>query len=111
MAIFVTTGNPESLLNDIRDSIEKQNVQTWSVDVQGDFTHVSQWKEKAWFRAYVRTKRLVFGLIGRKDEAMTKMVYGLYHGRFSEMLLTHFDANIEDLNLTPKGVDDFDSFK
>jgi len=110
MAIFIKTGNPQGLLDNIRERIEKQVVQTWSTDDDGDFTHISQWKNKAWFRAHVQTGRLVFGLLGRKDETMTKMIYGLYHGRFSEMLLTHFDASIEDMQLTPKGVEGIDSF-
>lgn len=110
MAIYITTSDPQELLDNIRDNIERQKVQTWSTDVDGDFTHVSQWKNKAWFRPHVQTDKLIFGLLERKDETMTKMIYGLYHGRFSEMLLTHFDSSIEDMQLTPKGVQGIDSF-
>jgi hypothetical protein len=34
---------------------------------------------------------LTFGLLGLKGVVMKKYIYGIYHGRFSEMLLTHFD--------------------
>ena len=111
MAIYIRTTTPKRLLNDIRDNIENNVIQTWSEDDEGDFTHVSQWKNKAWFKPYVHEGHLVFGLIGRKDEPMTKFMYGTYHGRFSEMLLTHFDLSIEELQLTPKGIDGIDSFK
>lgn len=111
MAIYIRTKNPHRLLKDIRESIEDKVIQTWSEDDDGDFTHVSQWKNKAWFKSYVQDGRLTFGLIGRKDEAMTKFMYGTYHGRFSEMLLTHFDSSIEELQLTPKGIDGIDSFQ
>ena len=111
MAIYISTSDPQGLLNDIRESIKKQIVQTWSVDDDGDFTHVSQWENKAWFKPSVQSNRLAFGLIGRKDEVMTKSIYGIYHGRFSEMLLTHFDLRITNLELTPKGVNGLDSFK
>ena len=47
MAIYVKTNNPQGLLDEIRKSIENNVVQTWSVDNDGDFTHVSQWKNKA----------------------------------------------------------------
>ena len=111
MAILVQTNNPKGLLDDIIKNIENKIIQTWSVDDDGDFTHVSQWKNKAWFKAYVQNGRLEFGLIGRKDEPMSKMIYGIYHGRFSEMLLTHFDSTIEDISLTSKGVKGLDSYQ
>lgn len=111
MAIYVKTNNPQGLLDEIRKSIENNVVQTWSVDNDGDFTHVSQWKNKAWLNPQIQNGRLAFGLIGRKDEPMSKLIYGIYHGRFSEMLLTHFDSSIEDIQLTPKGIEGLDSFQ
>lgn len=110
MAIYITTADPQGLLDSIRDSIEKQIVRKWTLDADGDFTHESQWKNRAWFKSYVEPRRLSFGLIGRRDEAMTKQIYGIYHGRFSEMLLTHFDSRIDRLELTPNGINGFDSF-
>lgn len=111
MAIYIRTANPQGLLDNIRESIENKEVQTWTQDEEGDFTHVSQWKNKAWFTPQVQEGQLAFGLIGRKDEPMTKLIYGIYHGRFAEMLLTHFDSNIEELQLTSKGVEKLDSFQ
>jgi len=110
MAIYITTEDPNRLLEDIRKSIDNKVVETWSIDEEGDYTHISQWKNRAWFKAHVHDNQLQFGLIGRKDEVMSKMIYGLYHGRFSEMLLIHFDESIEQLQLTPKGVAGLDSF-
>lgn len=111
MAIYISTNNPQGLLDEIRENIENKVIQTWIIDEDGDFTHVSQWKNKAWFKSRVYNGRLEFGLIGRKDEPMSKLIYGLYHGRFSEMLLTHFDGRIEELQLTPKGIEGLDSFQ
>lgn len=111
MAIYISTDNPQGLLDNIRKNIESQTIQTWNEDSEGDFTHVSQWKEKAWFKPFIRENRLDFGLIGRKDEDMTKMIYGVYHGRFSEMLLTHFDLMINSIELTTQGVEGLDSYR
>jgi hypothetical protein len=34
---------------------------------------------------------LVFNILNPRGVAITKEVYGVYHGRFIEMLLVHFD--------------------
>lgn len=39
---------------------------------------------------------------------MSKLTYGVYHGRFSEMLLTHFDNEITSIQLTSLP-DDYDN--
>lgn len=113
MAIYIETIDPQGLLDSIKESVKENVVQTWNYDEVGDFTHVSQWENKAWFKSYVDDKNnlLSFGLIGRKDESMTKSVYGIYHGRFTEMLLTHFDSRINRIELTPNGVAGLDSYK
>ena len=111
MAIYIETDDPQGLLEEIRRKIEDQTIKTWTIDADGDYSHVSQWKDRAWMKSYPGERRISFGIIGRKDENMTKMVYGIYHGRFSEMLLTHFDTSIKTLELTPNGVEGIDSFK
>jgi len=92
MAITVRTGNPFGLLAALRKAIDDKHIQTWSYDAQGDFTHTpAQWSGKAWLRPSVGAGTLVFGLLGQKNVVMKKSVYGVYHGRFIEELLTHFD--------------------
>jgi len=110
MAIYIKTSNPQGLLNDIKKSIENKVIRNWSKDEEGDITLAFQWNNKAWFKPFLREDTLIFGLIGRKDEPMTKLIYGIYHGRFSEMLLTQFDSNIEEIQLTPNGIDGIDHF-
>lgn len=111
MAIYVETSDPQALLENIIKSIKNQDIKTWSVDDDGDLTHISQWKNKAWFTPIFNGKKeLVFGLIGRKDETMSKIIYGIYHGRFSEMLLTHFDSLVESIQITSQGIKEIDYF-
>jgi hypothetical protein len=91
-AVRVFCDNPQQLLNEIKAAIRAGTVQTWLMDGDGDFTHSpEQWKNKAWFRPIGQDDRLTLRIIGRKTGKMSKEIYGVYHGRFVEMLLAHFD--------------------
>jgi|ERR1051326_397473 hypothetical protein len=92
MAIIVKTNNPSGLLSSIHKAIDDNKVETWSYDREGDFTHTpSQWKGQAWLRPRTYAGELRFGIIKRQDVELSKLIYGVYHGRFIEMLLVHFD--------------------
>jgi hypothetical protein len=94
MAITVNTKNPNGLLTAIKLAIQESRVTTWSYDDAGDFTHVpDQWKHKAWLRPRAGEGRLLFVILPPKGKVVTKEVYGVYHGRFIEMLLAHFDKD------------------
>ncbi|MDI1451389.1 hypothetical protein [Polyangium sp. 6x1] len=111
MAIVIATPNPRGLLANIKRAIDEEKVKTWSYDKDGDLTHApDQWANKAWLRPVIGQGTLMFGLLGRKSEGMTKLIYGIYHGRFVEMLLTHFDEEFTNALVTAQkeaGVDDF----
>ena len=95
MAVYARTSNPKGLLDKIKDYNKKRKIESWKYDADGDFTHIpEQWENKAWFRPNIESERLVFGLLGNKNIEMSKSLYAIYHGRFIEMLLTHFDTDI-----------------
>ena len=50
--------------------------------------------------ATVGAGTLIFGLVGRVNVVMTKVVYGVYHGRFIEELLAHFDDRFSTATAT-----------
>ena len=101
MAVIIKSNNPTELLNLIRKEIDEKKVITWSYDADGDFTHTAeQWKLKAWFRPKIYVGELRFGLLGKQGTTMTSELYGIYHGRLTEMLLIHFDKNISSINPT-----------
>lgn len=113
MAIHIKCKNTA---NDLYESIfelaeEQGGIDTWIMDNEGDFTHTPpQWREKAWLRRSESSEEyeLIFGIIGRKDMKMSKTIYAVYHGRFVEMLLTHFDMEIEEIkvsSLLENGID------
>jgi hypothetical protein len=101
MAIVVDTPDPEALIEAINEAIADGNIDTWAVDDEGDYTHTPpQWRQKAWFEPSVEEGVLYFGLLGTEDETMSAETYAVYHGRFIEMLLAHFDQAFTEATAT-----------
>jgi hypothetical protein len=101
MAIRVFCNSPRALLTQINAAVRERSIETWEVDRDGDFTHSpEQWKDLAWFRPVIEEDKLVFNILGRTNLTMSKRTYGVYHGRFIEMLLTHFDIHFTRASAT-----------
>jgi len=101
MAVNVFCDNPIDLLNKIKASIHDGSIETWLIDKDSDLTHSpAQWKNQAWFRPTVGAGKLVFYIIGPQSKRMSRTVYGVYHGRLIEMLLTHFDLQFSRASAT-----------
>ncbi len=101
--LTVKTTQPNNLLARIRREITNRRIETWESTESGSFTHTpasGQWKNKAWFRPSVGPGEIVFNIVRPKGGKVSKEVYAVYHGRFSEMLLAHFDDNISEMRLT-----------
>ena len=93
MAVNVSTPNPSALLARIKAAIRDNSVETWSVDNDGDFTHTPvQWRNHLWLRPLAGNGSLAFNVIKAQGKSVTKEDYAVYHGRFIEMLLAHFDG-------------------
>lgn len=102
MAIFVKTNTPGILVENIKKYIDEHKIDTWSVDSDNDFTHnVDQWRNRAWVRYKIECGRVVFCVLCRKDANMTIAEYAVYHGRFVEMLLAHFDRDCDAIEVSP----------
>ena len=112
MAVIVHVQRPKALLAKIYKGIDDKKILTWGYDREKDFYHTpEQWSGEGWFRPTTAPDLLVFGLIGRKNTQMTKMVYGAYHGRFIEMLLAHFDNEFTHATATACMEAEVDIFK
>jgi hypothetical protein len=99
--IVIPKESAETLLKQIKDTMNTPAIITWSMDSDGDFTHTPhQWKSKAWFRPSVQGSELVFIFLGRQKEITSKEIYAVYHGRFIEMLLAHFDVKFSSVQAT-----------
>ena len=102
MAIRFKTNDPKKLLEDFKKAIDKDIVATWSYDQDGDFTHTPpQWKNKAWLRPKIKTDELVFSIIKQRGNNISSLVYAVYHGRFIESMLNHFDSSFRNAEATP----------
>jgi hypothetical protein len=92
MAINFETSDATKLLAAFKKAIDDGHVVTWSYDKDGDFTHTpDQWRNQAWMRPVVYQGRLTMNFMGRSDQKTSRAVYGVYHGRFIESMLTHCD--------------------
>ena len=110
MAVLVQTPSPNQLLQTIRGAIDQGHIKTWTYDRDGDFTHTpDQWRGKAWLRPVAQNGTLKFGIIGPNQASISKAVYGVYHGRWIEELLTHFDTVVGNISATPLPVHGLDS--
>ena len=88
MSLTAVTNRPKAMLARIKQLIDEGKIVTWQYDADGDFTHTpDQWRNHAWFRPYVEAGQLRFGII--TGGVMTHVIYGVFHGRFIEMLATH----------------------
>ena|ERR1700761_3274427 len=92
MALIFTTPDPAQLLKEIKAGIDNKDIETWVYDADGDFTHKpTQWYQKAYLRPKIYTGELRFGILNASGTELSRLHYAVYHGRFIEMLLTHFD--------------------
>lgn len=111
MAIIIKTENPKQLLHSLNTAIKNKEILTWMVDDDGDYTITrDQWQYHAWMKPYSCEIEgvLRFGIVQSRRFRMTKELYGIYHGRFVATLLSHFDTQMENIEITPlliKGVD------
>ena len=91
MAITVVGSRPTALVAAIKKAIDNKHIQTWSYTAGGDLTHSPpQWKNKAWLRPLIVGTSLQFGVIRPKVGSVSKEVFGIFQGRFIEMLIVHF---------------------
>jgi hypothetical protein len=93
MAIHFKTNDPGKLLSTFKKYIDDKKVVTWSYDTSGDFTHTpDQWIYRAWLRPSIENGQLVMNIIRPKNGKVPREVYGVYHGRFIESMLSHCDS-------------------
>jgi hypothetical protein len=108
MAINVETSNPQGLLDAIKSKIDQKHIQTWEYDKDGDFTHsAAQWNKRAWLRPSVGLGSLKLTTLPTVNGNVTTELYAIFHGRFIEMLLAHFDGSFTNAEASamPMGAD------
>lgn len=103
MAVNVKTDDPQALLDSIYAAIDEGSIETWAYDDDGDFSHVTsdgQWEGRAWLHPKVGIGALVLTTIPPRNSQVTTEAYAVYHGRFIEMVLAHFDNQFSEARAT-----------
>lgn len=99
MAVRFFSTAPQQLLKRfdaaISQSEPKGKITTWMKSKDGQhYTHLaSDWTEKAWFKATIQNDCLLFNVVKPKNQNVTTVVYGYYHGHLIETFLNHFDKS------------------
>lgn len=92
--IDVKTADPSNLVKLIDDGIKKEEIQTWEIYFHEGvkyYTHTPlQWKKKAYLKPEIEQGNLKLHLVWPIKSDKEKAVSGVYHGRFAEMLCSHF---------------------
>lgn len=102
MALIVATARPNNLLQRIKEAIDDEVVVTWEYDHAGDFKHsVEQWHNSGWLRPTIGEEELRLDFVPVQGVPTTPAVYGVLHGRFVEMLLTHFSDHFTHAYAVP----------
>lgn len=104
MAVRLFTDNAVRLLNSIKTAVRNGDIETWTYDKDGDFTHTThdnQWANRAWLRPSKRDDRLLLNIIFALNEKQKREVYAIYHGRFIEMAIRHFPTLFSTAVATP----------
>lgn len=113
MAIIIKSNNPQMLLETFVDGINSNEIATWIVDSDNDFTIANaKWAYKAWMRPIIKKESncLVFGIVSSTKHEITKGLYGIFHGRLVATLLSHYDELILSIDIQPfldKNIDVF----
>lgn len=111
MAIFIKTQQPNLLIMKLNEAITNGYIQTWKVDNEGDYTITRmQWFQHAWLRPYIKDNLLIFGIIQSSNYPITRQLYGVFHGRFVATLLSHFDNLMNNIEITPLMIEEYDIF-
>jgi len=101
--ITVNANRPSELLSAVKSGIKNGEIDTWQVTERGYFTHTpasGQWRNRAWFKPVVEDSFVRFNIIRPQGGSVGKETYAVYHGRFSEMLLAHFDTQITSIKIS-----------
>ncbi len=96
MAVRIYCDNPIELLEAIRIAMDAGRITTWEYDKHGYFLHTpAQWKYLAWLKPRVLEDQLLLTILPPRRKAVSRSVYAVYHGRFIEMMLAHFDRRFK----------------
>lgn len=109
MAILIRTKHAQSIVDRLKEQINNNQILAWAYDDEGDFMSMDNGSVVAWMRPVVKSNRLDFYVIGRKDMEISVEEYAVFHSRFIEMLLTYFSKECTYMLVTSPFVNENDT--
>lgn len=101
MAVRIFSDDPQALLQAIKGKIDAGRITTWAYERHGYFLHTApQWRSQAWLRPRILPDQLMLTIVPPKGKAVSRVAYAVYHGRFIEMVLSHFDHSFTKATAT-----------
>jgi hypothetical protein len=108
MAILTTTKNPKGLVAALKAAIKIRAAHTWvhraTAKYKDLFTHNGEgnrFLEAAFFCPSVVAGGVIFNLYSPGSKPVEYGVWGVYHGRFVELLVNHGDDLCEFIEVPP----------
>ncbi|ODP33057.1 hypothetical protein [Pandoraea sp. ISTKB] len=98
MSLKIFTHKPADLLANIKKAIKDEEIDTWKYNAKNEFDHSTEnWTGLCKFTVTVEDGYL--HCIAHYPDGQKKWandaVYGVYQGRFAEMLMNHFVGQFE----------------
>lgn len=100
MAIIIAIDYPEDFLDEFKKRLRNDVNSNWRCDDDGDFTlMIPPFESKAWFHPYIDEKKLIFGILGRKNVMLTVSEFSAYHSIMLNVLLCNFGKEIKTIQI------------
>jgi hypothetical protein len=112
MAVIAFTNNPGNLRTAFLNALRDGELETWALKPQStdQITHTTgQWDNLAWFVPVPSTQNnaVIFKIYfpTNVDLEQVRNIYGMYHGRLTEILIRRFHTYFTDITATGKPKD------
>lgn len=99
MAVIVEASDPRTLLAEIRKAVRGGTCKPWHCDSDGDF-YLAEESPRVWLRAEIDSAKFVLRVLPAQGKHVSKRQYAVYHARFVELLLNHFDRQFQSVAAT-----------
>lgn len=109
MSIKVKTNTAQRLVANIKRAVDAGEIQTWrrvvheGVDYYTHDTSSDQWLKQAYIQPSINLNGdLSFYVIGVKNITVDQYTFGVYQGRFIQMMIAHFPDDFNEATATSK---------
>ncbi len=110
MAIIVSTPAPKAVIANLKSEIKNGRAHTWihsfrPTEPWDSFSHNGEDNRLLFLASFSPTPivgGVIFNLFSPGGRPVEHGIWGVYHGRFVELILNHGGDSVEDVLVTPK---------